>query len=62
MVELRGWEGLRDSSGLVRLREVPGTPFSSCLDSRDSKDCGTAVVWWNSGNGKDCGTAVVWWD
>ena len=59
---LRGWGGLWDSSGMVGLREVPGTPFSHCQDSGDGKDCGTAVVWWDSGDGKDCETAVVWWD
>ena len=59
---LRGWKGLWDSSGLVRLRRVPGTLFSLCQDSGDRKDCGTAVVWWDSGDGEDCGTAVVWWN
>ena len=46
MVGLRGWEGLWDSSGMVELRRVSGT----------------AVVWWDSGDGNNCGTAVVWWD
>ena len=42
---LRGWEGLWDSSGMVGLRGVTGTPFSPGQDSGDRKDCGTAVVW-----------------
>ena len=44
---LRVWEGLWDSSGMVGLRGVPGTPFSPRQDSGDGKDCGTAVVWWD---------------
>ena len=44
---LRGREGLWDSSGMVGLRVVPGTPFSPCQDSVDGKDCETAVVWWD---------------
>ena len=44
---LRGWEGLWDSSGMVGLRGIPGTPFSPCQDSGDGEDCGTAVVWWD---------------
>ena len=49
MSGLRGWEGLWDSSGMVGLRGVPGTPFSPCQDSGDGKDCRTAVVWWDLG-------------
>ena len=41
---LRGWEGLWDSSGMVGLRGVPGTPFTPCQDSGDGKDCGRAVL------------------
>ena len=44
---LRGWEGLWDSSGMVGLRGVSGTPFSPRQDSGDGKDCGTAAVWWD---------------
>ena len=44
---LMGWEGLWDSSGMVGLRRVSGTPFSLRQDSGDGKDCGTAVVWWD---------------
>ena len=40
---------------MVGLRGVPGTPFSPCQDSGDEEDCGTAVVWWDSGDGKDLG-------
>ena len=44
---LRGWEGLWDSSGLVGLRGVSGTPFSPRQDSGDGEDFETAVVWWD---------------
>ena len=44
---LRGWGGLWYSSGMVVLRVNPGTPFSPSQDSRDGKDCGIAVVWWD---------------
>ena len=47
MVGLRGREGLWDSSGMVGLRGVPGTPFSPRQDSGDGKECETAVVWWD---------------
>ena len=40
MVELREWEGLWDSSGMVGLRGVSAAPFSPCQDSGDGKDLG----------------------
>ena len=44
-----GWEGLWDSSGMVGLRGVPGTPFSPRQDSGDEKLARTVGQQWYGG-------------
>ena len=44
---LQSLPGLWDSSGMVGLRGVPGTPFSPRQDSGEGMDCETAVIWWD---------------